>query len=180
MSLIESVRTGEMDIILSKPLPTLFYVTFRDIILINRVKDGVPNLLIMAFLVKWSEIHTNWILILISIVIFICGQIAWHCFRFIFALPVFFIGQSYSIYSISGTLGETQNIPLEGFRGKLRDIFVSAVPSLITAQMSVSVILGKSNPITMLIIAIAVASIFLILKSFAWIISLKNYSSASS
>lgn len=180
LALIDSVRTGDMDMILSKPLPALFFVTFRDISLINRVKDGIPNLIIMSLLIKWSEIHTSLGLVLAAIVIFISGQIAWHCFRFIFALPVFFIGQSYSIYAISGTLGETQNIPLEGFRGKLREFFIVIVPSLITSQMSASVVLGKSNPLEMTIIAASVASVFLILKRFAWIISLRNYSSASS
>lgn len=178
--LIESVRTGDMDMILSKPVPSLFFVTFRNISIVNRVKDGVPNLLIMSLLINWSEIHTTWTQLLSAAVIFIAGQVSWHCFRFLFALPVFFIGQSHSIYAISQTLGETQNIPLEGFHGKLRYLFISIIPSLIAAQMSVSVILGKSSPVAMLIGSCLVAAVFLILKTIAWSISLRNYSSASS
>jgi len=180
LSMIDSVRSGELDLILSKPLPSLFFVTFRDISLVNRVKDGIPNLLLIALIINWRDIHTSLGLVLIGLIIFICGQLSWHCFRFLFALPVFFIGQSSQIFQISGTLGATNDIPLEGFTGSLRTVFISIIPALIAAQMSVSVILGKSDPIQSLIISVLVTTIFLILKQVGWIIALKNYSSASS
>ncbi len=180
VSLIESVRSGELDLILVKPLPSLFYITFRDVSLINRLKDGIPNILLIIFIINWNEIHTNIVLVLVGLIIFICGQISWHCFRFLFALPVFFIGQSSQIFEISGTLGNTNDIPLEGFTRSLRTAFISIIPALIAAQMSVSVMLGKSNPVQMLLISISVTIFFLILKHIGWIIALKNYSSASS
>jgi ABC-2 type transport system permease protein len=179
-SMIDSVRTGELDLILSKPLPSLFYITFREISLINRVKDGLPNIILIALLLNWSQIHTSLDKVVVGVLIFFCGQVAWHCFRFIFALPVFFMGQSTQIFQISGTLTNTNNIPFEGFAGSLKTLFVSCVPVLITAQMSVSVMLGKSNSLHMLILATAVAGVFLILKQIGWIIALRNYSSASS
>jgi len=179
-ALISDVRTGNLDMILAKPVPSLFFVTFRNISLINRIKDGVPNLILLSFLIDWSQISTNVSKISIGLLIFVLGQVAWHCFRFLFALPVFFIGQSSQIFQISGTLNSTNNIPLEGFTGALKNVFISLIPSLIAAQMSVSVILGKSNPYIMLLIASIVTVVFLLLKSFAWVVSLKNYSSASS
>lgn len=180
LSLIESVRSGELDLILSKPIPSLFFVTFRDISLINRLKDGIPNLLLITILIDWGNINTTWDKVIVGLLIFLCGQIAWHCFRFLFALPVFFIGQSGQLFQISGTLGSTNDIPFEGFTGKLRTVFISIIPALITAQMSVSVILGKSNQYVMLLVALSVTIFFLILKQIGWIISLKHYSSASS
>jgi len=135
---------------------------------------------LISFLIDWKNIYTSWDKVLIGIFIFICGQVSWHCFRFLFALPVFFIGQSGQLFQLSGTLAETNDIPLEGFTGALRTVFISIIPSLITAQMSVSVILGKSNPLPMLLIALTVAVSFLILKQIGWIISLRHYSSASS
>lgn len=180
LSLIESVRSGELDLILSKPIPSLFFVTFRDISLINRLKDGIPNLLLIAILIDWENINTTWDKVIVGLLIFLCGQIAWHCFRFLFALPVFFIGQSEQLFQISGTLGSTNDIPFEGFTGKLRTVFISIIPALITSQMSVSVILGKSNQYFMLLVALSVTIFFLILKQIGWIISLKHYSSASS
>ena len=180
LSLIKSVRSGDLDLVLSKPIPSLFFVTFRDISLIDRLKDGVPNLILITTLIDWKNIDTTWDKVIIGLLIFLCGQIAWHCFRFLFALPVFFIGQSEQLFQVSGNLGNTNNIPLEGFTGKLRTVFISIIPSLIAAQMSVSVILGKSNQYTMLLIAVSVAIFFLILKQIGWKVSLRHYSSASS
>jgi ABC-2 type transport system permease protein len=179
-ALISDVNTGDLDMILIKPVPLLFFVTFRDISLINRLKDSVPNLLLLAMLINWSQINLTPGSIFAGVLIFVCGQAAWHGFRFLFALPGFFIGQSNHIFQLSGTLGDTNNIPLEGFTGALRNIFVSAIPSLIAAQMSVSVILGKSNPVIMSMIALGVASVFMLLKKVGWEVALKNYTSASS
>lgn len=179
-SLIDSVRSGELDLILSKPIPSLFFVTFRDISLIDRLKDGVPNMLLISLLIDWSKIHTSWDKVFAGLIIFICGQAAWHCFRFLFALPVFFVGQSKQLFNISRSLGSTNNVPLEGFTGSLRTIFISIIPALVATQISTSVMLGKSDSSQMLFIAISVAISFLILKQIGWIISLRHYSSASS
>jgi ABC-2 type transport system permease protein len=178
--LIESVRTGELDLILSKPIPSLFFVTFRDINLVNRIKDGVPNLLMLALVIDWSQVHTTLLNSLAALVIFVCGQVSWHCFRFLFALPVFFTGQSNQIFQLSGTFGETNDIPFEGFPDHLRIIFSTVIPSLIAAQMSASVFLGKSNALYMVLFSLVVSAILLMLKNIGWIIAIRNYSSASS
>ncbi len=180
VSLNDSVRSGELDLILSKPLPSLFFITFRDINLVNRLKDGLPNLILISLLINWDSIQTSWDKVVFGMVVFISGQIAWHCFRFLFALPVFFVGQSSQIFQISGTLENTANIPLEAFTGKLRTLFVNIIPTLIAAQMSVSIILGKSSAPKMLLVVLPTTLVFLILEKIGWIISLRNYSSASS
>jgi ABC-2 type transport system permease protein len=180
LELIESVRTGELDLILSKPVPSLFFVTFRNISLVNRVKDAIPCLIIMASIIRWDTLHISLFPIFCGVVIFISGLIAWHCFSFLFALPAFFLGQSYQLYFIAASFADVNNIPLEAFTGSLRKIFISLIPSLITAQMTTSVMLGKSDPLIMTVTAVLVATVFLMLKHIGWIICLKNYSSASS
>lgn len=178
--LIENVRTGHLDLILVKPIPSLFFITFNNISLINRLKDGLVNVIILAIVVNWSEFHTSLWLVIAGILIFIFGQIAWHCFTFLFALPVFFLGQSNQVFHIGNTFAQTNNIPYEGFGTKLRFAFTTFVPNLIAVQMTVSVILGKSNPLFMILFSFSVAVVFLLLKHIGWIISLRNYSSASS
>lgn len=177
---IDSVRSGELDLIMSKPMPTLFYLTFRSISLVNRLKDGLINLLLISAMIRWDAISITWSSFLVGTLIFILGQLAWHCFRFLFALPVFFIGQSSEIFQLSGTLGSTNDIPFEGFTGALRNVFTTIIPTLIAAHVSTSVMLGKSDPLQMLAIATTVATVFLLLKQLGWILSIKRYSSASS
>ena len=180
LGLIDSVRTGALDTILSKPIPALFYVTFRDISLVNRIKDGLPNLVLIAFMINWEQIPFNLTNVIAGLAIFVFGQIAWHGFRFLFALPVFFTGQSSQIFNLAGTLGGVQDIPYEGFKGAMKITFTSIIPALITAQMATSVILGKANALSSVLLALFVALLFLMLKHLGWIIALRNYSSASS
>lgn len=178
--LIDSVRGGELDLILSKPVPTLFFITFNDINFIGLVKEGLPNLLFLGLVINWWDLHLTGYSVLVGLFIFICGQIAWHCFQFLSALPVFFVGHSSKIFQMAGELGDIENIPLEGFTGNLRTIFTTIIPALIVTQLSVSVALGKSAPLQMLALALGVAGAFLLLKQTGWIISLRSYSSASS
>jgi ABC-2 type transport system permease protein len=176
--MIEDVRSGDLDLLLTKPVPSLFYVTFKKISLVRRLKDGLPNLLIIAYLINWNElVLTNFFA---GFIIFLFGQVAWHFFRFLFALPVFWQGQSTNIYMISGSLGETKNIPFEGFPGKLRFSLSTIIPTLLTSTIVTSVILGKANPYEMILLSGVVAFIFFILGILGWNLALKNYTSASS
>ena len=180
LGLVFLVRSGELDLVLAKPVPSLFFVTFNKISLLNRLKEAVPNLLLVGILIDWGQLQTSVYKAVMGIVIFICGQIAWHCFRFLFALPVFFLGQAEQLFYLTDNLGYTHNIPYEGFSGSLKTVFTVLIPSLMLSAVSVSVVLGKSNPILMLVTSIAVASIFLVLKQVGWKKALQNYSSASS
>jgi len=180
VSLIDSVNSGELDMILVKPVPSLFFVTFRDISLINRIKDSVPTLSILILLIDWGSIATSWDLILVGVLVFFLGQLAWHSFSFLFLLPVFYTGRSANIYAITQEFASTNNIPFEGFSKNLRLLFSTLIPTLVTSQITVSIILGRVEPAKMLGLAFVVAVAFLLLKRCAWIISLRNYTSASS
>ncbi|MBD3365938.1 hypothetical protein GF360_01190 [candidate division WWE3 bacterium] len=178
--LINAIREGDLDIILSRPIPALFFVTFKEISIVNRIKDSLPNVILISLFIDWSQIHTNGIRIVTAIILFILGQLAWHGFRFLFALPTFFIGNARQIFQVSGALGDLKDIPFEGFPDKLKTAFTTVIPSLIAARLSTSVLLGKTQPLPALLLASTVAVIFLILKQVGWIIALRKYSSASS
>lgn len=178
--LMDSVYAGELDLILSKPIPGLFFLTFRDISLINRLKDGVPNIILVSLLIDWSSLNFDWTKIMYGVVIFICGQISWHCFSFLFALPVFKVGKNKQLYETSVALGNTNSIPYEGFNDLFKFVFTVIIPSLITPQILVSVLLGKSEPLSVTLTCMGVAVLFLVLKDFGWKWALKNYTSATS
>ena len=43
-ALIESVNKGELDLLLTKPISSLFYVSFRNIKIFSFVRDGIRNI----------------------------------------------------------------------------------------------------------------------------------------
>lgn len=178
VSMMEEVRNGNLDLLLTKPVPSLFYVSTKKISILNRIQDGLPNIIILAAIIKWGSL--NVVNIPTGILIFLLGNIAHHCFRFLFALPVFWYGESKQIFSISGSLHDNKDLPLEGFSPTLRNIFTTIIPTLLAAQLSVSVMLGKSNPANALLLTSLVTAIFLVLKTVGWRLALRSYSSASS
>jgi len=148
--------------------------------LVNRLKDGVPNLLFISYVINWNNIHTDVFSIFLGVIIFICGQICWHCFSFLFALPVFKLGKNKQLYETSITLGNTNNIPYEGFNKSLKFVLTYIVPSLIIPQILASVLLGKSDGFFVSLSLVILAGIFLYLKERGWKWALKNYTSATS
>ena len=176
--MIDDVHSGDLDLLLTKPVPSLFYVTFKKISLVNRVVDGLPNLIIIAVLIDWASLGLS--NFLEGILVFIFGQIAWHFFRFLFALPVFWYGKSNNIYQISGSFEVTRNIPYEGFGDKLRFSLSTIAPTLLLSTAVTSVFLGKTDPLKMILLSGTTAFLFLVFGIIGWNIALKNYTSASS
>lgn len=88
-SLIENIRNGRFDLILVKPIPSPFYSSIREIILMNFLRDGIPSSIAIAMSINCREINTSLLQILCTIIIFISGQIAFHFFQLLLAIPVF-------------------------------------------------------------------------------------------
>lgn len=178
--LSENVRNGNLDFILTRPIPALFYSTFQRIYFLSFVRDDVPNLIVLLVLIEWKSLNINFSSALCGIAIIILGQIAWHCFNFLFAISVFWHGESKQIFYVAIALRGDDKIPYEGFSKSLKILFLSIIPAIIAGTLSVSVILGKSNGPKMLALSAIVAIIFITLKIYFWKLALKNYTSASS
>ena len=177
--LIEDIKKGALDFLLVLPVPSLWYVTFRKIPLLTIARDGFPNLILIAALINWSQLSFTWFSLVMGVIIFILGQIAWSGFNFLLVLPVFWEGESKQIYSLSYALRDTDNVPWEGYRPVFQFSLSILIPTLILSAIPVSVILGKSNAWQMLTLAFCVALFFSLLKIRLWKFALKNYTSAS-
>ncbi|MFH1175324.1 MAG: ABC-2 family transporter protein [bacterium] len=180
ISMYEGVRGGSLDFVLTKPLPANWYVSFKEIRIIGLIRDGLPCIFILSLIIKWKDLSVNCRSIFFGIVIFILGQIIWHCFEFLFILPVFWYGESKQISGIAQSLINTTDIPFEGFEKPLKWIFSTLIPTVLVGQLAVSVILNKSDGVKMFLLVLVVTAVFLALKMFFWNLALKNYTSASS
>lgn len=179
-SLVESVRTGELDLILSKPVPDLFYISTRRVNVLTLMKEGFPTLFVFGSAVDWSSVKLVPQNILPAFFILVCGQLCVHCFRFLFATSVFFTGNAEQIFKLSNAVTDVSEIPYEGYPYGLRMLFTAFVPALIASQLSVSVALGKSNPMQMLILVLIILLMFLAVTNLWWRNALRSYTSASS
>ncbi len=181
-SLIEDVRKGDLDLVLVKPLPTLFYLETRRVHIVRTFRDAIAPTIVLFFVVPWSELSLTPLTVLAGVAIMLMGYICLHIYMLIFALPVFWVGESKNILGLAWTMYTFTDgrIPFEGFGSTLKIVFSVVLPLLWSTGIATSVMLGKSNALIMLLACGAVALVFLYLRSFFWRKAMLAYSSASS
>lgn len=176
--LITDVNRGDLDLVLTKPLPHLFYLTFRKISLIQLLRDAIIPIIAIVSVIDWSTLAFTRTGLLAGLVVLICGQIAFHTIQFFLALPVFWHGEARTLFNLAYSL--VGNIPFEGYPVGLKIGLTVFFPILISTALSASVMLNKTDPFLMLILSILVAASCLFLRAWGWTLALKNYTSASS
>lgn len=178
-----SINTGELDLWLAKPVPDLWFVSFRNInlgeLLFSAFPATIPLILILSG--KWDGLSFSALGVLTGIMCIILGQVIIHCFVFIIAMTAFFTGEGKQAKNMSVELtmfGDT--IPFEGYPRLLKYIGLTIVPFLIQTALAVSFFLGKNTNYYYLWYVLALTILFLWLKVTAWKFALRHYSSASS
>lgn len=180
--LVADVNKGNLDLLLVKPVPSLFFVSTRNVSLLSTLTDALAPTLAIAVSINWSALNLHFLNLLVGLLIYVCGLTAANAFQFMSGLLVFWLGESqnvvdftFNLTSSSGTL-----IPLEGYGNKLRIILSTVIPILIAAGFTTSAILGKSNAEILLLWSLIVAIVATYLRAKLWQYALKNYTSASS
>lgn len=181
-SLIENVNSGNLDLILTKPMPTSFYINFNEFNILSVVRDGLIPFGFVVSTINWVNITIHPINLILGFMILMIGTFITNAILFSFALIVFWVGESSSVI---GTVLELEDnsghrFPLEGYGDKVKTIMITAIPFGISAGLSTSVILGRSEPGTSLLISLFVLLLFSVSKEIFWRIALRNYTSASS
>lgn len=180
--LIEIVNNGQLDLVLSRPVPSLFYITFGRIRLFSVLRDCIPPMIVLSLVIHWQSLSLSPISIVAGLLICLMGIACAHVVHFLSALPVFWIGQSSQVLDMSENIeyniGKT--IPLEGFGKKVQFFFTALVPYLISAGVATSVALGKIPAGTAFLGVLVITSVFLLMRSYTWNLALKSYTSASS
>lgn len=177
--LITDVNRGDLDLVLTKPLPHLFYITFRRVSIIQLFKDAIIPIIALIYVINWHQLMLTPQSIAIGVVILICGQIAFHTIQLLLAVPVFWKGEAQSLFTLSYILFNS-NIPYEGYPSGLRIFLTIFLPILISTALTVSVMLNKIDPWMALVVSLVIATFASLLRTWIWNLALRNYTSASS
>lgn len=178
----EDIKSGKLDLILTKPLPALWYVSFQKINLFMLVFEMWPATLpLIYFLVKNMNFNVSVRGLLLGLVTFLAGHIALHCFQFVFSLFSFWSGEYRGLNLLSYQLAFFgDSIPLEAYPKMVVSFGVSVIPFLINTALTTSFVLGRTVDVRWVLYSLVVMVIFLIIKKIAWEKALRAYSSASS
>lgn len=180
--LVASVNSGSFDLVLTKPLPALFYVLTKKMRIYSILRDGTPPLLAIAITIDWTNIEISFSELMGAIMIFIFGFLISSSIHLMAALPAFFFGQSSELL---GVVFETEHnaghqFPLQGWSSSLQFLLITLLPFGISAGLTTSVLLGKIDFVSVFPIISVTLVLFLSLRSWAWKKALRNYTSASS
>lgn len=173
------VKTGNLDFLLIRPVPALFFISCRKINLLGILRDGLPTVILVSYIINWGALNLNPISAIFGIAIFVLGQLAWNGLSYLFVFPVFWLDEASNISKTAWSLGETNHIPYEGLEGKIKATLITLIPSFLTAAVPVSVALGKSDKYVMFTLTLIVTVIFSFLKRFMWKKALNNYTSVA-
>lgn len=180
--MIIGVNNGDLDLILTKPLPALFYITLRRIKIFSTLRDGLPPTLAVILSINWPALNLAALNIFWGILIIILGMICLHVFHLLPSLTVFWLGESKNALKLGQAIESGSKMtPLEGFvNNPLKFILSTVAPVLIAGGFGASVILGKVGGPYMFLWALIVTIVALYIRDLAWQWALRNYSSASS
>jgi len=176
---VKSVRDGGLDYLLTKPIPHLWYLSFKKIPLVQIAIQGIPTLIILSLNINWNNLNIVPFNLFLGLITFILGQIILDSLSFLFSVPVFWIGASDRIFRILNESIESK-IPYEGYDFTLQFILSKVFPILILNVIPASIILGKSDAVIMTFSSFIICILFFIFKLLSWDFAMKNYSSASS
>jgi len=177
-----NVNRGNLDLLLVKPIPSLFYVTFRKIKVYSILRDSIPPMLAVGIVLDWSSLNLQPVSFLVGIVILLLGVTSAHVIHFLATIPVFWLGESNEILALSFDMEHNigKIIPFEGYGSYFQIAFTALMPFLITAGVSTSVMLGKTKSIPAFGAAVIITLIFLKIRDYTWKKALGTYTSASS
>lgn len=173
------VNTGSFDFIFLRPIPQLFYVNTRRIRVIETSAKLFSVVGLLAWLIDWSQIAISPLGLLTGSCIVIAGITTWHCLHFLLCLSAFWFGRAEQTANLIFNL-EGPRMPYEGMPRWFKTIFIYILPTYISSSLAASAMLGRSDPWSLLAIALGVASTFVYLKLWFWKKALRRYASASS
>jgi len=182
MTMVRDINTGTFDYNLIRPVPSLFYTLTKKLSWFTLLRDGVAQTLLLAIFVKWSSLGLTAPNVLIAIIIWSLGQYLTQYVIFLFAVTAFKTGESSSMIEIVWVFDYRLNrtIPFDPLPSSIKAGFMFIFPILYTTGVAVSVALGLSNPIRMLLITIAMTFIAFLLQKLIWKKAIAGYTSASS
>lgn len=181
-SLSEYINSGQLDVFLTKPYPSLFYLSFLRIPIVSLLRDGLPNLFIIV-LIDWPELGVELPHLILGLFTIISALVVADSIFFLFSFLAFF-SEAKDPFTGTGLiiLTEPHRIPFNAYEkifDKSKFLYI-LVPVLIGATIPTSIMLGRVDGVFWFTVSVALAVLFMFLKVIFWRFCIKRYTSASS
>jgi ABC-2 type transport system permease protein len=172
------INRGDLDIYLTRPVSTLFFVSLRDF-----SANSVVNLFIALGIFIWSLIQlpidfslwslTTYLILLIN------GFLLYYVIPMIFIIPVFWTQSGRGFNDFFFSMGISIERPDLIYKGILRWVLTVILPFSLIVSFPARIFFGPHSPHLFLHLA-GVTTFMWMLMLFLWNKGLRHYSSASS
>lgn len=178
MEIPELVRLGDMDYLLTKPVPSQFLTTFRGFSWYS-LTDLILALLMIGYAVGHINFHFTWTGLLIFLVMVIFGAAISYSMSCLVMTLSFILIKVDAVWTAFFEIGEFEKYPLGIYPPPWKLIFSITLPMIIVANFPAHFALGKLSAGQMVWFFLA-GVILLFASNRFWQFGLQKYQSASS
>ncbi|HHW09795.1 MAG TPA: hypothetical protein GXX29_07470 [Firmicutes bacterium] len=197
IKLTEYVRTGELDLLLTKPIDTQFYLsvrhwefagTGRALIGLTAVAYGLKHTLASGgggSVLPSPALHPatlaspailSWLSYLVSLV---AAFLLLYALWLLSVLIIFWVIKAEGLGYLFVPIMQIARYPISAYPPLLQAAFRTVLPLAFVAAAPSSALLGRATPAGALV-SLVVAGLFLLISRAGWLFALRHYSSASS
>jgi ABC-2 type transport system permease protein len=178
MEIPELVRRGDMDYLLTKPVPSQFLTTFRGFSWYSLV-DFILAVAMIGYAMVQIQFHFTWFGVAAYLIMVVFGAvISYSMSCLVMTLSFTFINVD-AIWTAFFEMGEFEKYPMGIYPPPWKTIFSVTLPMIIVANFPAYFALGKLS-IGQLVWFLAASFILIYASQRFWQHGLKKYQSASS
>ena len=178
--LVDNVRTGNFDYLLVRPVSAKFYTYISGIRPVIGIFVGLPNVLLVCFIINWSNINITLLSIFMGVVVWLCSMTILSTVMFALTMPVFTQGDSSDMLNSSYSLMGVSAMPYNLLPKWLKLSSFVFIPTILATSGGSFVMLQKGGVWYIILAAILAALLSLVCFNILWKRSMNSYSSASS
>lgn len=175
--IMEDIRQGTLDFVLTKPIDSQFYVSFRQIVLWRAIDIGLG--LLLATIGAWNLGASIGLWhIAMFVLLLICGSIIIYSFWLALATTVFWFTRIDNIEMVFWNMFEAGRYPIDIYHPAVRWVLTYFLPLAFLISFPGSALAGKLQPWDAAK-AVGAAVVALIAASWYWRYGVRHYSGAS-
>ena len=171
------VKSGELDLVLVKPVDAQGFVSFRRLD-IWRFTDVVLGLALAGYaLFRLHHVPSISQLVAFALTLMAAAVVVYAIWVLLMSLAFWFVTVE-NIAVLFDSIFEGARYPVSAYPGALRFLFVYLIPIAWTTTIPASALTGRLRP-ELALVAALVAALMFALARFAWRVALRRYAGAS-
>lgn len=176
--LLQHIRKGTLDYILTKPVDSMFFVSFRHMVF-WRLIDVVLGIALTIYGLGQKNYIPSITDVLMFAVSISASMALIYALWMMLMTTAFWVIRMDDLSFVFSSFFETTRFPIGMYRGWVRIVLTYVLPAALITSTPALALLGQWNGVTTLV-SIGIAWIFLWLSRRFWHYALRSYTSASS